>query len=471
MSKVALLGGGGVRTPFLIYGLNEAAKAIGVTDLVLYDVDHERASLMAALGNAVIRRQGGRLRISVSKQFDHAVADCSFVINSIRVGGMASRANDERIALEHGLAGQETTGPAGLAMALRTIPVCVDYARSVERLAPSAWFINFTNPAGLITQAITNRTGARSVGICDTPRELFHRLALAVGASPASVHCDYFGLNHLGWVRTVRYQGKDVTAEVLASDEKLKSLYSADLFDPQMIRQLGLIPTEYLYFCYAQRRAVANQSRTNATRGQEVMHLTTEVFRFLQEDLAAGRDDHAVERYTLYYRRRSGSYMKLEASAGSLLTDGAEDVADPFTSPTGYHRIAIDVMKALQSRTPLTLVVNTSNRGSIPDLSPDDVVEVPCHVSRQGITPLPVGTLPSSVRGLVLSVKAYERVAVEAALERSASKARLALLLYPIVGQWDVASRVLEALGDADPQHLGYLCQHTVSPSRKAVFP
>jgi 6-phospho-beta-glucosidase len=454
----------------LIYGLNEAAKEIGVTELVLYDVDSERANLMRALGSAVIRRQGGQLRISVSKEFERAVADSSFVINSIRVGGMASRANDERIVLQHGLAGQETTGPGGLAMALRTVPVSVEYARSVERVAPSAWFINFTNPAGLITQAITTRTGARSVGICDTPRELFHRLAVAVGAAPEAVECDYFGLNHLGWVRSVRHQGKDVIAEVLESDEKLKSLYSADLFDPQMIRRLGLIPTEYLYFCYAQRRAVANQSKTNATRGQEVMQLTGELFRRLHEDLGAGRDEVAVQRYTLYHRRRCGSYMKLEASAGSLLGDGADESADPFNSPTGYHRIAIDVMKALQSRAPKTLVVNTRNRGAIDDLSADDVVEVPCHVSSEGITPLPVGILPSSVRGLVLSVKAYERVAVEAALERSASKARLALLLYPIVGQWDVASTVLEALGEADPQYLSYLRQDTVSASREAAL-
>jgi 6-phospho-beta-glucosidase len=463
VSKITLLGGGGVRTPFLVYGLNEAADAIGATELVLYDVDHHRANLMCALGNAVVRKQGGHLKISVCGQFDRSVADSSFVINSVRVGGMASRANDERIAVQHGLAGQETTGPGGLAMALRTVPVCVQYAKSVERLAPAAWFINFTNPAGIITQAITTQTGVRSVGICDTPRELFHRVAQAVGGSPESVDCDYFGLNHLGWIRTVRRQGKDVTAELLASDEKLKSLYSADLFDPQLIRQLRLIPTEYLYFCYSQRRAVANQKKTGATRGQEVMRLTTELFRGLQQELDAGCDEQAIELYTRYHRQRIGSYMKLEASAGSLLAAGVEDPTDPFTSPTGYHRIAIQVMKALQSGTPQTLVVNTSNRGALTDLREDDVVEVPCHVSSKGIAPLPVGSLPSSVRGLLLSVKAYERLAVEAALERCPSKARLALLLYPIVGQWELASTVLEALGEGDPQHLGYLRQQPVS--------
>lgn len=270
---------------------------LGVTDLVLYDVDRDRANLMCALSQAVVRKYGGRLRVSVGTQFEEAVSGATFVINSMRVGAMTGRANDERVVQTYGLAGQETTGPGGLAMALRTIPVAVEYAKTVARVAPSAWFINFTNPAGIITQAIATQTGVRSVGICDTPRELFHRVAHAVGGSLASVACDYFGLNHLGWIRAVRKDGKDVTAELMGSDELLKSLYSADLFDPTMIRSLGLIPTEYLFFCYAQRRAVANQAKTGTTRGQEIVHLTHELFRALQRELSAHHDAQALALY------------------------------------------------------------------------------------------------------------------------------------------------------------------------------
>jgi 6-phospho-beta-glucosidase len=155
----------------------------------------------------------------------------------------------------------------------------------------------------------------------------------------------------------------------------------------------------------------------------------------------------------------------LEASAGSLLKSGVEDPNDPFTSPTGYHRIAIDVIKALQSSTPQTLIVNSRNGGAIPDLEAHDVVEVPCQVSRHGIAPLPVGSLPAFVRGLLLSVKAYERLAVQAAVDRCPLKARLALLLYPIVGQWELAEQVLKALGESDPEHLGYLRQCGAPPN------
>ncbi|MBS0421038.1 MAG: 6-phospho-beta-glucosidase [Proteobacteria bacterium] len=457
MSRIAVIGGGGVRTPFLIYGINEASRALGVTEVVLYDVDEDRARLMSSLGNAVVRNYGGPLKVTVENRIERAVAGATFVVNSVRVGGMRLRASDERIVFQHGLAGQETTGPGGIAMALRTIPVTLETARVVERVAPEAWFINFTNPAGMITQAISSCTGVRSVGICDTPRELFHRIAQAVGGTQESVACDYLGLNHLGWVRSVRLHGTDVTAKLLASEEQLKTLYPDQLYDPAMIRALGLIPSEYLFFCYAQRRAAANQARTGTTRGQEVARLTAQLYDDLRRELAAGREPAALELFKHYHRRRSGSYMKLEASAGSLLGEGTEDPQDPFLSATGYHRIAVDVMTALLSSAGRTLVVNTCNRGAIAELAADDVVEVPCQVSRDGVTPLAAGGLPESVRGLVLSVKAYERMAVRAAREQSLSKARLALMLYPIVGEWELAGQVLQALIASDPQHLGYL--------------
>src|SRR5262249_22621354 len=157
-------------------------------------------------------------------------------------------ARDERLAIEHGLAGQETTGPAGAAMALRTIPVTLSHAKAVERVAPKAWFINFTNPAGLIAQALIQNTRLNVIGICDTPSELLHRIAEALHASPEEVVCDYAGLNHLGWVRRVYLRGEDVTDRLLADTELLRRLYPADLFDPALIQTLRLIPTEYLFF-------------------------------------------------------------------------------------------------------------------------------------------------------------------------------------------------------------------------------
>ena len=453
MSKIALIGGGGLRTPLLIYGLNQVRESIHAQELVLYDADAERAALMARLGDEIVVQSGGTLRIRVARGLQDAVDGAAFVLNSIRVGGIAARARDERIALEHGYPGQETTGPGGLAMALRTIPVILDQARAVERHSPQAWFISFTNPAGLITQALTDHTSLRVAGICDTPTELFHRIALALASPPSDVECEYFGLNHLGWVKRIRLHGQDVTDRVLGNDASLRSLYSTNLFDPTLIRSLSLIPTEYLFFYYAQRKALENQRKAGVTRGEEIARMN----KTLLSDLSSSTPAHAVALYVNYLSQRSGSYMKLEAEAGSAFTGQSTPPEDPFQSATGYHRIALSVMQALISSTPQRVVVNVRNQGAIADLSAGDVVEVPCSISRTGIVPQPVGKLPDSVRGLVLAVKAYERAAIRAAVESSIERAQTALLLYPAVGEWEPARALLDALIQSDPEHLGYL--------------
>ena len=457
MGKVALIGGGGVRSPLLMYGLNEARKAIGVDELVIYDTDLSRAVLMAKLGEIIVAHNGGDLQIAIARDLASLVDGASFVLNSIRVGGIAARARDERIALDHGYPGQETTGPGGLAMALRTIPVILRQARLVEQYSPQAWFINFTNPAGLITQALSGEIGLRVVGICDTPSELFHRIALALEAPISDVQCDYLGLNHLGWVKRVRLRGEDVTARILASDAVLRSLYSANLFDPSLIRSLGLIPTEYLFFYYARSRALKNQRSARATRGEEIARMNESLFSELSADLQSRKPVRALETYENYLKQRSGSYMKLEANAGSAFAGVPDPQENPFASATGYHRIALEVMGALSSPTPRRIVVNVRNQGAIEDLPADDVIEVPCLASRAGITPQRAGALPNAVKGLVLAVKAYERTAIQAALVGSTERAQKALLLYPPVGEWEPAIGLLQALIDKDPEHLGYL--------------
>src|ERR1700719_2661036 len=273
--KVCMIGGGGVRTPLLIHGLLESQNILKISEVVLFDVSDERAEVMAALGREIASNLAVNIRLTTTTSLEAAVEGSTFVLNSVRIGGMAARARDERMAIEHGLAGQETTGPGGVAMALRTIPVAWEHARVVERLAPQAWLINFTNPAGLITQALNQHTNLRIVGICDTPAELFHRIAQVLHVPPSETHCEYAGLNHLGWVRRVTVGGKDLTAQLLENPDLLRQLYHANLFDPLLIRTLQLIPSEYLFFYYSQRKAYLNQVRAGASRGEELVKLNS----------------------------------------------------------------------------------------------------------------------------------------------------------------------------------------------------
>ena len=443
MGKAAFIGGGGVRTPLVIFGINESARQLGIDEVVLYDPDIERVRMMVALGRAVVDREGGNLRVREAAKFDEVVEGADFVLSSIRVGGIAARTSDERTAIRHGYPGQETTGPAGMAMALRTVPVAIEQARAVSRLAPKAWFINFTNPAGLITQAILHHTNARVVGICDTPSELLHRIAQALGATPDDVRCEYLGLNHLGWVRKIELLRKDVTNDVLASDQILAQLHSAPMFDFELMRSLRLIPTEYLYFYYSRRRALANQRAHGGTRGDEIDKLNNQLFGKLATSLAANDCTGALAAYVEYLNVRSGSYMALESNSENEPRKEAGQDEDPFRAANGYHRIALAVMKALRGDTDQRLIVNVRNQGAIAEIDNDDVVEVPCRVGSNSITPEPCGALPAAVRGLVLAVKEYERATIEAAMTGSKQAARKAMLLYPAIAEWEPSEELL----------------------------
>jgi 6-phospho-beta-glucosidase len=446
MGKVAFIGGGGVRTPLVVFGINESARELGVNEIVLYDPDLARARIMVALGQAVVRREGGTLIVREAASLEDAVEGADFVLSSIRVGGIAARTHDERTAIQHGYPGQETTGPAGMAMALRTVPIAVEQARVVHRLAPKAWLINFTNPAGLITQAIMQHAEARVVGICDTPTEMLHRIASAMTTNHAEVRCEYVGLNHLGWIRRIELRGKDVTDQVLADDQLLSQFYSVPMFDHELIRSLRLIPTEYLLFYYSRRRALANQLAHGSTRGEEVGRLNEELFGQLRELLATGNGESALAAYTKYLNARSGSYMALESSNADLSSRSVELQEDPFQAASGYHRIALDMMKALRGDEYSRLIVNVQNHGAIDGMRADDVVEVPCNIAKNAIIPEPCGALPAEVRGLVLAVKEYERATIEAAMSGSNLMARKAMLLYPAIGEWEPSKGLLRDL-------------------------
>jgi 6-phospho-beta-glucosidase len=457
MNKVTIIGGGGIRTPLVIHGLAQAQATLGVGEIALYDLDSERVGLIAALGHEVVREARAEISMTTPERLEDAVEGAAFIFHSIRVGGIAARARDERLAIKHGIAGQETTGPGGLAMALRTIPVALEHARVIERTAPEAWLISFTNPAGLMTQSLSMHTGLRVIGICDTPSEMFYRIGRSLNVPLMDLSCDYFGLNHLGWVRRVLARGRDVTGQLLNDDAALRSLYHADLFDPAMIRALGLIPSEYLFFYYAQQRALANQRAAGASRGEEIAQLNADLGTLLQREVKAGRLSQALAIYRDYLRRRSSSYLRLEAEAGSALRTEIAQEEDPFDAATGYHRIALDVTTSLAGGNPSRIVLNVCNRGAITDLAPDDIVEVPCLIDRQGPQPLSVGRLPESVRGLVQAVKEYERLAISAAVEKSRALAQQALLVYPLIGEWEPARVMISALIESDPEHLGYL--------------
>ena len=427
--KLAIIGGGGVRVPLLVNGL--VSRGLPIADIALYDVDRRRMQAMAQLASA---------RLSTTRLTAHdTLAPCldaaDFVVTSIRVGGLAARAHDEAAALAHGIVGQETVGPAGFAMAVRTIPVLSAYAREIARHAPHAWVINFSNPVGIITQAMRRAADVKVLGICDTPTELFAETAHALGVAMQECRFDYVGLNHLGWLREVYRNGEPLLATRWHDLEWLSTIYAHALFPAGYLAALRLLPTEYVYFYEFPERAVANTRAAGRTRGMQVTDLTRRLFA----DLAAS-PAQAIDIYERYIAERSGSYMQAETGRP------APTPPSPWAALTGYDRIAYDVIAAIVHDTNAIVPLDVPNDGNIPDLLPDDVIEPPCRVGRDGPQPLPVGALPQPVRDLVVRVKEYERKTIAATDAQDRDALASALAHNPLVSSRETAVRLLDRL-------------------------
>ena len=421
--KIAIIGAAGLRTPLLLHGLVRSDLPISGIDL--YDPDSARLSLLMPLLSTV----AGGVPLRVASESRSAISGSRFVLTSIRVGGMRQRARDEAACLRHGVLGQETVGPAGFAMAMRTIRPMLQYAREVEEAAPDAFMISFSNPVGIVTQAVTSQTKARIIGICDTPTELFEEAAASLGVPSSQCRYDFVGLNHLGWLREVYLEGRPTLHRLLPASA---GLYRAGFFEPEEITRLGLLPTEYVYFYYHPERALAAIQSAGRSRGEQLEELNARFW----ERLPDAADPVGV--YYEYLQTRDASYMQTETA-----TTPRRPVLGELT---GYDRIALAVMRAIHFHQGAVLPLNVANRGNLPELNDEDVVEVPCRVDGNGAAPLHVGRLPVAVRDLVERVKSYERLTVEATLAGGETRAVRALQANPLVPA-GVASALLPELG------------------------
>lgn len=415
--KVSIIGGAGVRVPLLVRGLAEAG--LGIDEIALFDLDTPRLAAVADLS----ARVAGAVRVTPHDRPESCLDASAFVIASIRVGGASQRARDEAIALRHGVVAQETVGAVGFAMAIRTIPAMVEYARLTARHAPGAWFITFTNPVSIVTQAVRQQTDVRAIGICDTPYEIFEDAAHALGLPATACRYDYFGLNHLGWLREIYHQGVPQMDRLWNDPARLDAAYRDSLFESSRLRDLRLLPSEYLFYYYRPETALENLRRAGTSRGAEVARLTHALFA----DLARGVPD-PVRRYEAYLAARDASYMRLETGTTT------PRVKPAWAELSGYDRIAIMTMKAIVHSTGDVIPLDVTNDDTFPFLRPDDVVEVPCAVDVEGPRALPVPPVPAHCEALMTEVKAYERATIAAALSGTVSDQTRALSMNPLSG-------------------------------------
>ncbi|MFF7790644.1 6-phospho-beta-glucosidase [Streptomyces sp. NPDC007991] len=443
--KLTILGGGGFRVP-LVYGALLQDHAEGrVTHVVLHDLDPARLSAVTR----VLAEQAAEVpdapEVSATTDLDEALRGADFVFSAIRVGGLEGRANDERVALAEGVLGQETVGAGGIAYGLRTVPVAVDIARRVARLAPDAWVINFTNPAGLVTEAMSRHLGDRVIGICDSPVGLGRRIARVLGANPKEAWIDYVGLNHLGWVRGLRVAGRDELPRLLADPDLLGSFEEGKLFGVDWLRSLGAIPNEYLHYYYFNREAVRAYQQAEKTRGA---FLHDQQARFYAE--MSNPDAPAWKVWEQTRAEREATYM-----AENRETAGAGE-RDEDDLSGGYEKVALALMRAIARDERTTLILNVRNQGTLSVLDTDAVIEVPCLVDANGAHPVTVDPLPGHATGLVCAVKAVEREVLAAADSGSRATAVKAFALHPLVDSVNVARRLVEGYTEVHPG-LAYL--------------
>ncbi|SEN26831.1 6-phospho-beta-glucosidase [Actinacidiphila rubida] len=435
--RLTVLGGGGFRVPLVYRAL---AGDPTVTEVVLHDTDERRLRVVASvLASMPLPVPGPAVRIAAD--LDDAVRDTDFVFSAIRVGGTAGRVRDERVPLGEGVLGQETVGAGGVLYGLRTLPVAVAIAERVRALAPEAWVVNFTNPAGMVTEAMARVLGPRVIGICDSPVGLVRRAARAAGADPDApgFGFDYVGLNHLGWLRRMWAEpdGPDLLPGLLADPAALEGFEEGRLFGAGWLSALGSLPNEYLHYYYFAREALAAVRSSGRTRG--------EFLDARQEAFLAAADEAPASAFALWEaarREREETYMAENRAA----TGGWE--RDPHDlDGGGYDRVALALMRAIARDERTTLVLNVPGGGAVPFLDADAVVEVPCEVGAFGARPLPVAPPDEHQAGLMLAVKSVERAAIEAASTGARTAALRALALHPLVDSAAAADRILRASG------------------------
>lgn len=440
--KLTIIGGGSVRTPGLIPSLARRAATLGLQEVWLMDNAPEKLRLIGGLSESLARQHGAAFRLVLTTDEREAVRGAQHVITSIRPGLERGRALDERIAFQHGVLGQETTGAGGFAMAIRSLPAILHYARLVAEIgAPDAWIYNFTNPAGLVAQGLHDAGIERVLGICDSANGAQHAVSRYLGISPKRVFHQVYGLNHLSWTRSVQIDAENGVGEEvmpgLLEDERFINATHMGSFAPGLRRWQRAFLNEYLHYYYHRDEALAALLNKPETRGEEVLRLTTDLLRQLE---SAETPESALDIWRSVMERRSASYMA-HTHAGNERVELPPIAEDE----EGYAGVALGCIEAIATDAPHYTGLNVPNRGSIDGMADDDVVEVGCWVDGAGVRPVKIGSIPEDQYLLMRAVKQYERLAAQAILRRSKELAYYALAVHPLIGSYPLAEKLVEA--------------------------
>jgi len=416
--KAAVIGAGSSYTPELIEGLINKKESLNFRSIYLMDVNREKLEITGGLAKRMLLSKGFDGKVVLTQDLDEAISSADYIFSQIRVGGMEVRIRDEKIPLKHGLLGQETTGAGGFMNALRTVPIMLDLARRVEKLAPQAWIVNFSNPSGIVTEAVLNHTKARMIGLCNCFINMHADIAKNLGTTDFDY--DYVGLNHLSWITSVTVKGENVLERLGKTPGAFMKNIPGVNYDDELLAALPGIPTSYLSYFYLREAQLKKCFAAEKTRGETCIEL--------EKTLLEQYKNPALNEKP----------KELEKRGGAL-----------------YSTVAISAVDAIENDRNEYHVANVKNSGALPFMAHDDVVEIKCRLNREGATPIAV-KMPDNpfISGMMQAVKAYEKLTVRAAINGSRADALNALMVHPLIGDYHKAKAVLDEMLAANAVYL-----------------
>ncbi|MFB4306401.1 glycoside hydrolase family 4 [Actinomadura sp. GTD37] len=418
--RIAIVGAGSGYMPGIVRGLLHRADDLAGTELACYDIDAAHLDVMTRLARRMFAARGAALTVSSHTALKAALDGASYVFTTFRPGGLAARHLDESIPLKHGVVGQETAGPGGFLMALRSVPVLLDIAAKAD---PGAWIVNYTNPTNVVTDAVARHTNARIIGLCDQFAGDTEMWADLLGLPSDGLEADWIGLNHATWAQRLRLDGRELDVPLLLDDLEVPGGGATPWRDPsrmaELARALGFLPNSYSKYYFFHDEVVAELRAKGTTRAQDILAMLP------------------------------GYYAQVAAEAGKADPDPSRERGG------GEHgEFAVDVICALARDEGRRMIVNTRNDGAVASLDADAIVEVPSLVGRSGPVPLTMGPLPGQVRGLTQAIHAYERLASDAAVTGDRRTALQALMAHPFVRSKHTAEKILDEGLAAHRDHL-----------------
>jgi len=440
--KLTVIGGGGVRSMFLAKSIALRAAALDIQELVLMDSDAQKLRIFGGMAKHLAEMLEPSLQITLTLDPIVAIRDADYVITTIRVGGDEARCRDEHEALSLGVLGQETTGAAGFSFAMRSIPVLTDYCELVKKYAkPGACVFNFTNPVGIVSQALRDAGYDFTYGICDAPTSMLAQLSALYGLPSDAFQGEIYGLNHLSWFSEILYNGKNIMPKLLANERARKET-DLHFFDTSLLNHISCVPNEYCYYYYYREKAVENILRGGQTRGDDILEINREMMKELSS-LDPEKDfDRCLSVYSKWYGEREARYMARETG----IKRTAAWRFDPYAPDSGgYAGVALRFMEIIQSGQKGQMILCLPNQGALDFLEDTDTVEVTCDVEKGKVLPHHYGKVDRSQAECIRRVKYYERIGAQAILKRDRMLAAESLMAHPLVNSWSLAIQLTDA--------------------------